>query len=197
MGAAGFGFRKRTKSWAQNKENRQKACISLFIFVSLHFVSWRANTTYENNTLRMTHMTDDSKNYKLLAYRAYAVRDIFLETMCHKCHLSYIGLRRWSTFPVLFRQKSRWFLQEITATSWGNHGNNCKKSRQLLKEITVISVGSSGFFANYSPAGQMGQMGQRFSETLRVPRVRGTRIIFINYCPICPICPKTSLSEQK
>ena len=145
-------------------------------------------------------MTDDSKNYKLLAYRAYAVRDILLESMCHKCHLSYIGLRKWSTFPVLFRQKSRWFLQEITATSWGNHGNNCKKSRQLLKEITVISVGSSGFFANYSPAGQMGQMGQmgqRFSETLRVPRVRGTRIIFINYCPICPICTKTSLYEQK
>ena len=61
----------------------------------------------------------------------------------------------------------------------------------------MISVGSSGFFANYSPAGQMGQMGQRFSETLRVPRVRGTHIIFKNYCPICPICPKTSLSEQK
>ena len=135
MGAAGFGFRKRTKSWAQTKENRQKACISLFIFVSLHFVSWRANTTYGNNTLRMTHMTDDSKNSKLLAYRACAVRDIFLENMCHKCHLSYIGLRRWSTFPVLFRQKSRWFLQEITATSWGNHGNFLRKSRWFLAII--------------------------------------------------------------
>ena len=52
-----------------------------------------------------------------------------------------IGLRRWSTFPVLFRQKSRWFLQEITATSWGNHGNFLRKSRQLLEEITVISEG--------------------------------------------------------
>ena len=150
MGAAGFGFRKRTKSWAQNKENRQKACISLFIFVSLHFVSWRANTTYENNTLRMTHVTDDSKNYKLLAYRAYAVRDILLESMCHKCHLSYIGLRRWSTFPVLFRQKSRWFLQEITATSCRNHGNFLRESRQLLAEITATSCGNHGNFLRKS-----------------------------------------------
>ena len=42
--------------------------------------------------------------------------------------------------------KSRWFLQEITATSAGNHGNFLRKSRQLPSEITATSATFLGDF---------------------------------------------------
>jgi hypothetical protein len=43
------------------------------------------------------------------------------------------GLQHRRTDPVIP------FPSEITAISSGNHGNNCKKSRQLLAEITATS----------------------------------------------------------